>query len=336
MTHFVRSLIHAPVAPRLRSAALGFMLAAALLSVGSATTAARAAVVTDWTLISAVGNAPDTRVLNCCGGKTGTTGYGSVDHDYKIGTYQVTNSQYSAFLNSVAATDTFSLYNPDMAAVTSGGGIVQTGAPGSFSYEPLPGFENGAVRFVSYFDTLRFANWLHNGEPVGVQDATTTEAGAYTFSAEQVVTTRNVDAQFFLPSVDEWYKSAFYDPDLDVYNAFSYGASPMGVCGGPTSPCVGDETEDVYTFEPTRVSPFGMRGQGGGFLEWAEQDGGWGIALDYRASDMGGYRKYIEGQNLGFRIATVPEPGTGLLVLAGLIGTAFSRRMGSSTHRKMG
>jgi hypothetical protein len=32
------------------------------------------------------------------------------------------------------------------------------------------------------------------------------------------------------------------------------------------------------------------------------------------------------GNNLGFRLASVPEPGTGLLVVAGLTGLAIRRR----------
>ena len=50
-----------------------------------------------------------------------TTGYGSVGYEYNIGTTEVTNAQYAAFLNAVARTDTYSLYNTNMAG--SFGGI---------------------------------------------------------------------------------------------------------------------------------------------------------------------------------------------------------------------
>jgi hypothetical protein len=36
------------------------------------------------------------------------------------------------------------------------------------------------VNHVSWYDAVRFANWLHNGQPTGAQDNTTTEGGAYT------------------------------------------------------------------------------------------------------------------------------------------------------------
>ena len=32
---------------------------------------------------------------------------------------------------------------------------------------------------MSFYDALRFANWLHHGQPVGPQGPATTEAGAY-------------------------------------------------------------------------------------------------------------------------------------------------------------
>src|SRR5688500_2807729 len=40
--------------------------------------------------------------------------YGSVARHFQMGKYEVTSAQYVQFLNSVAKTDTFGLYNPDM------------------------------------------------------------------------------------------------------------------------------------------------------------------------------------------------------------------------------
>src|ERR1700733_13176904 len=60
------------------------------------------------------GNAPD------------TTGFGEVDYAYNIGEYDVTSSQYAAFLNAVAATDPYGVYNSAMAGLTDGNpGIIQ-------------------------------------------------------------------------------------------------------------------------------------------------------------------------------------------------------------------
>ena len=49
-----------------------------------------------------VGNANDPATGNI---------YGSVNYPYRIGTYEVTAGQYTAFLNAVAATDTYGLYD---------------------------------------------------------------------------------------------------------------------------------------------------------------------------------------------------------------------------------
>ncbi len=60
------------------------------------------------------GNAPD------------FTGYGSVAYEYNIGANEVTIGQYAAFLNAVAATDTFGLYNGNMPDPL--GGITRSGS----------------------------------------------------------------------------------------------------------------------------------------------------------------------------------------------------------------
>jgi hypothetical protein len=70
-------------------------------------------------------------------------------------------------------------------------------------------------------DAARFCNWLQNGQPrTGAEVATTTEQGAYTLNgdvnangtsgAEQ----QNTWANWWIPSEDEWYKPAYYDPAL--------------------------------------------------------------------------------------------------------------------------
>ena len=77
--------------------------ALALLCLGSL---AQANITIATVPVGDAGNAPDTAVM-----KDGTTGYGSVAYNYNIGKYDVTAGQYTAFLNAVAATDTYGLYN---------------------------------------------------------------------------------------------------------------------------------------------------------------------------------------------------------------------------------
>src|SRR4051794_12842792 len=53
--------------------------------------------------------------------------FGNVSTNYRIATTEVTNAQYVAFLNAVAASDPNSLYDANM-SFTSRGGIVRSGA----------------------------------------------------------------------------------------------------------------------------------------------------------------------------------------------------------------
>jgi len=74
------------------------LLAAGLL----AASAASAALNIDTVFVGDAGNAGDVQVQ-------GT--FGAVSYAYHIGTHEVTNAQYTNFLNSVAATDPHNLYN---------------------------------------------------------------------------------------------------------------------------------------------------------------------------------------------------------------------------------
>ncbi len=165
-----------------------------------------ATVVTAWVTVGDPGNAEDTVTQ-----RDGTRGYGRVDYEYRIGKYEVTNGEYTEFLNAVATADTNELYWEDMGSDIEGG-ILRSGADGSYSYTVKPHMGNKPVNHVTWFDAARFTNWLHNGQPVGVQDASTTEDGAYTFTGFETVESRNPGAQFFLPSEHEWQKAAFYQP----------------------------------------------------------------------------------------------------------------------------
>lgn len=236
----------------------------------------------DWVTVGDPGNAPDARVAD-----DGTSGYGAVDHEYRIGKYQVTNAQYAAFLNAKAKTDPYLLYDPlmDRTNLPQGSGIVRSGTPGSFTYTVEPGRENKAVDYVSVFDAMRMANWLQNGQ--GDAD---TETGAYTLLGgtpvplNDAVVVRNPGAKFFLPTEDEWYKAAFYDGEQHRYFLSPTGTDVPIVCAAPgatpnTANCegsAGDEQAFVggsftevgaYTASP---SPWGTFDQGGSVFEYTE------------------------------------------------------------------
>ncbi|MHC4066385.1 MAG: SUMF1/EgtB/PvdO family nonheme iron enzyme, partial [Planctomycetota bacterium] len=106
-------------------------------------------------------------------------GYGGVAYIYNIGKYEVTAGQYCEFLNAVADTDTYGLYNTDMWSDTYGCKIQRSGSSPNYTYSVAPDWADRPVNYVSWGDAARFANWLHNGQPTGPQDLTTTEDGSY-------------------------------------------------------------------------------------------------------------------------------------------------------------
>src|SRR3954465_7955760 len=63
--------------------------------------------------------------------------YGGVNYAYSIGKYEVTTGQYTDFLNAVAATDTYALYNTNMALDREIAGIKRSGAAGSYIYSVI-------------------------------------------------------------------------------------------------------------------------------------------------------------------------------------------------------
>jgi sulfatase modifying factor 1 len=151
------------------------------------------------TLIDRVGNPAD------------TNGVGAVAETFRLGTYEVTNAQYVLMLDAVAASDPHGLYDTLMTS-SDRGGILRSGIPGAYLYSTKPDFDDKPVNGVTWYDSARFCNWLHNGMPTGAQGPATTEDGAYNLSLPGAFVERKVGALWFLPSNDEWYKAAYYDP----------------------------------------------------------------------------------------------------------------------------
>ena len=139
------------------------------------------------------------------GNPNDSTGYGTVATAYAIGKYEVTLNQYSEFLNAVADTDDYGLYNPSMETDLNIKGITRSGSSGSYTYV-VNGDGQRPVTYVSWFDSARFMNWLHNGQPnTGSQTASTTEDGAYALLGATSGTSfsGNGLAQCWIPSENE-------------------------------------------------------------------------------------------------------------------------------------
>ena len=176
----------------------------------------------------------------------GTSGYGSVPYVYQIGEYNVTVGQYCQFLDAIAATNTYGLYNSNMAlgSYFPTVGITQSGGPGSYTYSvsynasewnsyvaynstlypsALAAANDAPVFCATWGDSARFANWLQNGQPTGPEGNGTTETGAYTLNGDTtnlLTETRNAGATYSSASENEWYKAAYYNPSNATYWAY--------------------------------------------------------------------------------------------------------------------
>ncbi len=125
----------------------------------------------------------ETVTVGNVGTTTDSTGYGSVGYEYNVGKYEVTAGQYTEFLNKVAGVDTYRLYNASMWSSSAGCKIERYAGAGTtanpYQYRVAGDYANRPVNYVSWGDSARLSNWLHNNQPTGAQDANTTEDGAY-------------------------------------------------------------------------------------------------------------------------------------------------------------
>jgi formylglycine-generating enzyme len=289
---------------------------------------------------------------------------GGVGYNYNIGKYEVTAGQYTAFLNAVAATDTYGLYNTDMdtAVYSYGCNIKRTGTSGNYSYSVASDWANRPVNLASYWDSCRFANWLGNGQPTGLQDASTTERGAYTLDGyngqDGRTIGRNTGAKWAVTSEDEWYKAAYYKG----------GGTNAGYWGYPTQSNTAPANQVLSTdpgnsanyyinnysigspYYRTNVgefensgSAYGTFDQGGNVWEWNEAIVYQDATYAYRGMRGGSCRYYWsysleawlrywddfpsnEGSSMGFRVVQLPEPSSMIALLGGLVSLLGMRR----------
>jgi formylglycine-generating enzyme required for sulfatase activity len=281
------------------------------------------------------------------GNAADTTGYGSVAYNYNIGKYEVTAGQYTEFLNAVAAIDTYGLYNTNMASTSFGSGISRIlNSSNQYEYTVSSSYVNRPVNYVSWGDTIRFVNWLQNGQKEGRQDASTTEDGTYFLngatSIPQLITVTRKDGwTWALACQDEWYKAAYYKgggtyagywlyptstnavPGRDLTDASgnnaNYSGNPRPIDSGNCTTLVGEFQESD--------SPYGTFDQGGNLWEWTDttyagnrvvRGGSWVYNIDCLESGRrGDYYQTAEMVDFGIRVVqvytpaqAVPEPAT--------------------------
>jgi formylglycine-generating enzyme len=339
----------------------GLLVASLVLAASSAKGVSHAPWPIDWNnwsdplLLATVGDPGNAGELS--GSGAGGSGLdrvcGAVGYTYSIGKFEVTAGQYAAFLNAVAKTDTYGLYNAEMWSDTEGCKIQQSNSSGNYAYSVTQHYACRPVNFVSFWDACRFANWLHNGQPTGPQGSGTTETGAYTLTSDGITNNtvlRNADAKWAIASEDEWYKAAYYKGGGINAGYWHYATSSDTAPGEDMDDVSGNNANcqappysypiDSGTYYTTVAgefqdseSPYGTFDQAGNVHEWNET-----IVSDtwrgYRGetyigvSDglLASMRHYGDpawetgtGDVMGFRVVrlSVPEPGS-VTMLAGL------------------
>jgi formylglycine-generating enzyme required for sulfatase activity len=259
----------------------------------------------------------------------------------------------------VAATDTYGLYHTwmdyDADPGREGCNIERSGVSGSYTYSVAADWADRPVNYVSWADAVRFANWLHNGQPTGAQDLNTTEDGSYFINGasefddgQLEVVVREPDATWVVPTDDEWYKAAYHkndgvtgnywnwptgtdsfapfsndlvDPDPGHHATYRIGAGDYTV-GSPYWRTEAGEHENS-------ASPYGTFDQGGNVMEFTEtigmiaetrrmRGGSWNMAgTNLFVSEIDDVMHSSDQFNdLGFRLANLAEPSPAVPALS--------------------
>jgi formylglycine-generating enzyme len=257
------------------------------------------------------------------GNAADTTSYGAVPYQYRIGKYEISQD---AITKATAS---------GMANVTAG-----------------PWTGNQPAAKISWYEAAAFVNFLNtnSGKPAAYD--LTFSNGSWSmalWSSEQAWTAggtnlyRNKDAFYFLPSENEWYKAAYYNPAGSNYFLYPTASSsvPTAVASGTNAGSAvyfgAEGSVPAIVASAGGLSPYGTMGQGGNIFEWNESafDGSNSLASEFRSFRGGEWRNTeswlrSSSQNdtgptdqwygIGFRVASVassppPPPPTTNVIL---------------------
>lgn len=253
-----------------------------------------------------------------------SSGHGSVGYQYRIGRTEVSIDQFfkARAVDSRIGDGGENLWN---------NGFHTVGA-------------NAPVANVQWYDAAKFCNWLTTGDA---------HDGIYQFNGGGVLigldrSYRNENGiAYLLPNEDEWYKAAYFKQDASGYSLYAHGLDTpplagtngwnylvgFGGEGDPSAWQVGMGAEE-------QNGTFDMNGN---VREWTEsaEDGILDALGEDRVSRGG---EYLAGEfemrstttfspppemqigGLGFRVASIPEPSSALLLMVGAGGLLFARR----------
>jgi formylglycine-generating enzyme required for sulfatase activity len=278
-----------------------------------------------------------------------SSGYGIVNNAYRMGTYEITNEQWNKFILSYGTV---------------------TGSPIT-AYDQPPNFTgtNVPTNNVSWYEAAQFVNWLNTstGHHEAYAFTGTQGTGDYSLTtwnateADQGTNLlRHKDAFYFLPTVHEWAKAAYWNgTTLQNYATQDGDWPPQGNGTSGTGWNYWNNTTGQFATTPPGPWIVGSGSQElngtydmmGNVWEWMENPffspssdpqynstdyprgvrGGsystyWGTII---SSDLGtDGTPTNEFNGLGFRVASIPEPASIILFGAGILGgfTCYWRR----------
>jgi formylglycine-generating enzyme required for sulfatase activity len=213
---------------------------------------------------------------------------------------------------------------------------------------------------VSWNEAARFVNWLNTSTggfaaykftTGGVNDNIALWTSSDTLDYDASNRYRSKRAKYVLPSYNEWYKSAYYNPSNSTYYDFTNGSNtaPTAVASGTTAGTAvyNRQSGPADVDQAGGLSPYGVMGLGGNVFEWEESSfnlantsgsfsrgvrgGSWDVngSLNLSSSSRINFLlsgPSLEGSFLGFRVASlspssppaVPEPS--MMVIGTLFG----------------
>jgi formylglycine-generating enzyme required for sulfatase activity len=255
----------------------------------------------DFVTIGNPGNAADTG---------GTVGCGAVSYGYRIGKYEVTNAQWNTFTAAASAPTGNPSNAYDQNAIYTG------------SQQP--------TNMVSWYEAAQFCNYLTSGDKY---------SGAYQFdisgnflSIDRTASISTYGTTYVIPTEDEWYKAAYYTGS--GYSLYANGTSTAPVAGVNSNyyDAISASWDIITNGTQEQNGTFDMMGN---VWEWNEtlisgsnrgiRGGSYGGNVDSLSSSVrDDISPYYEGDNVGFRVASVPEPCS--LVLLSLGGLVLRRK----------
>jgi formylglycine-generating enzyme required for sulfatase activity len=252
---------------------------------------------------------------------------GSVAYTYNIGKYEVSRDM----ITKANSSGSLGITMQDM-SIYGGNGV------------------NRPAAGISWNEAAKFVNWLNTstGGTAAYKFVGGTfqlwSAGDAGYDASNMF--RNSLAKYVIASRHEWYKAAYGNLN-GTWNNYATGSdsAPTAVASGTAAnTAVYKQGVIVGPADITSaggLSPYGTMGQGGNVWEWTEtaRDGSNDIVGEnrelrggiwshdqyhLRATDWGSLNPASSSNDIGFRVASVPEPSSLSLLAIGL-GILFRR-----------